>query len=325
LDSTQKSIPPPNLFIRLLNSINRFFKLLKIISLQKPSYAIIFTADGLSFLEKSLFGFVCSISGCKTFLFPRAGNLINQINENRLLKFLCRILVRQDAHLLCQGPSWKDFGVSDLGYKESKIHVIPNWTLNLQEIQNAFEPINFYNKNIKIIFVGWLEKSKGVYELFNAFKIILEKGYSVELSFVGDGSEYFCLKQLAQSYKVNDSIRFYGWKKKPELLKIMYEHHIFILPSWSEGMSNAVIEALAVGLPTITTPVGVMRDFFTHDIDVKFIEPQNETMLVKTIEELLMNRKELLRLSKSGKNCVTSQFESQKVINNLIKVLRQAS
>ena len=71
----------------------------------------------------------------------------------------------------------------------------------------------------------------------------------------------------------------------------MREHDVFVLPSWSEGLPNAVIEAMGTGLCAIITDVGVISDFFTDEKEALVIKPKSEIELAKALEKLSKNKK----------------------------------
>lgn len=323
LDSTQISNPAPNFFIRILFSVSRFLKLIFILLANRPSYALIFTADGPSFIEKSIFGNLCSAIGCSTFIFPRAGNLITQINKSVMFAFLCRILSRRNKFFLCQGPSWVKFANKDLGYDLDHIYVLPNWTAKIESFNQSKMKIDFHAATLKIIFVGWLERTKGVYELMHAFNALVMKGYNVELSYIGGGKELDSLQQLAKKLNISQKIYFHGWLDRENLFSILNKHQLFVLPSWSEGMSNAVIEALSHGLTVITTRVGVMPDFFEDKKNVLFVDHGDIKDLTNALETLYIDRYTLENIANEGKFLAQNLFNPDKIITELINIIKQ--
>jgi glycosyltransferase involved in cell wall biosynthesis len=105
--------------------------------------------------------------------------------------------------------------------------------------------------------VGRLIKRKGIEFLLEAFAKAnkqLQKKYQVWL--VGEGPERRKLQLLAEKLQISQSIKFLGIKNKEELVMIYNRAKIFVLPSLNEGMSNALLEAMACGLPIIISNVG---------------------------------------------------------------------
>lgn len=122
---------------------------------------------------------------------------------------------------------------------------------NIKVIPNPLTPIEgvVIEKKNKIISVGRLTSEKGHQYLLKAFSLI--KNVDWELSIVGDGNERDSLEKLSQKLQIDDRIIFHGHMK--DFSKLMYESKIFVLPSLKEGFPNALIEAMSVPLPCITT------------------------------------------------------------------------
>ena len=89
LDSTQISNPPPGFFIRLIYAIIRYVRFL-LIFLKKPKGAVIFCSDGASALEKGFMILTLKLFKVKSFIFPRAGNLITQVESFKTFHLIIR-------------------------------------------------------------------------------------------------------------------------------------------------------------------------------------------------------------------------------------------
>ena len=321
LDSTSKSNPPPPLPVRLFWSALRFYKFLRIMYTDRPEVILLFTADGMSFLEKSLMGLVAEYSGSRSFIFLRANRLVEQIKSNRLFRILGQSLITKNSHLLCQGESVKDFGHRYLGYRFENTFVVPNWTGGVEATSAASQVIDDESA-VKFIFVGWIAREKGVFALIDAFEKLHQAHPSAQLSFVGDGDDFDVLKTVVNRYNLESAVKLYGWIDSLKVKELLSTHHIFVLPSESEGMPNAVIEAMSVGLPVIATPVGVMPDYFTHDETVLFVEPNNVQQLQAALLKLYLDPERRAQIAEAGNNLVIRNFSPKIAIDRLISILK---
>ena len=112
--------------------------------------------------------------------------------------------------------------------------------------------------------MGWIEDFKGTFELLEVFENLVSEGLDIKLRLVGDGSAKERLQKIVYSGDLTSRVQFDGWCEEKELLNILGSADIFVLPSWSEGLPNAMIEALAAGLAVIVTRVGTIPDFLIN-------------------------------------------------------------
>ncbi len=114
---------------------------------------------------------------------------------------------------------------------------------NITKVPNKF----------RILYVGRLNKEKGVVFLLKAFREFSLDKNDVELLLVGDGP---LAKKLQKDNQKIKSIQFLGFKRPEVMPKIYAQADVFVLPSTAEGMNNAMLEAMASGLAVIATDTG---------------------------------------------------------------------
>jgi glycosyltransferase involved in cell wall biosynthesis len=122
---------------------------------------------------------------------------------------------------------------------------------------NKFRPvINEPNLNIDILFVGRLIRRKGIINLLKAFKEVCEEYKNCELTIVGGGPKRKYLENFCRRVKIESSVKFLGAVEYKDIDKIYKKAGIFVLSSLEESLSNVIQEAMASGLPIITTDTG---------------------------------------------------------------------
>ncbi|MFQ5867209.1 MAG: glycosyltransferase family 4 protein [bacterium] len=184
----------------------------------------------------------------------------------------------------------------EIGIKEEQILDIPNF-VNTEK----FYPISnekrselrnelFLPTDKEIItFVGRLSIEKGISYLIHAWsKVII--GYSqAVLLIIGDGVLMKSLKDKASALNLSDKIKFLG--KKDNISEYLQASDIFVLPSLSEGMPNALLAAMACGLPCIATKIGGIVDLIDDDKDGILVKPASSKELASAILTLLKDEK----------------------------------
>ncbi|AKB29605.1 Glycosyltransferase [Methanosarcina siciliae T4/M] len=157
---------------------------------------------------------------------------------------------------------WDNAGVvvaNSQGLKELALKTSPSQEIGV--IYNGvdiseFEP-DFSREDgseIKIVCVSRLIKRKGINYLIEAVGKLKDK--QIQLTLVGEGNQEEELRKLVDDLKISDRVDFKGYVGHGQIAEIYRNSDIFVLPSLNEGMSNALLEALAAGLPVIVTDTG---------------------------------------------------------------------
>ena len=131
------------------------------------------------------------------------------------------------------------------------------------------------------MFVGWVVATKGIGELFESWSRIRPEGWKLEI--VGSVDEAY-KAQLQAQFPV-DSIEFLGLLPHAETMERMAQCDLFILPSYTEGFPNAVVEAMALGRPIIATTVGAIPEMLQGDAGI-LVESRNVEQLSAAIQRV---------------------------------------
>ncbi|HEY3245972.1 MAG TPA: glycosyltransferase [Phycisphaerae bacterium] len=149
---------------------------------------------------------------------------------------------------------------------------------------------------LRLVSVGRMSPEKGYRELLEALKILHESGERRwTLEAVGGGPELEKLRELVVQYGLADRIRFVGlipWG--PELFARLDHADLYVLPSLTEGMPRAPLEAMARGLPVISTTVGGMPDVVGP---AQLVPPGDPGALADVIQQYIGQRSKLAAMS----------------------------
>jgi glycosyltransferase involved in cell wall biosynthesis len=130
---------------------------------------------------------------------------------------------------------------------------------------------------------------KGHNELIKALSIVRNNGVNAKITFVGEDYNNGIAKllDLASFYGIRDHVTFTGFVSRDKLRQILIESDIAVLPTKVEGLPRVIIEAMALGLPCITTPVSGNPEL----IDTEFLVNYSDVeCIARKIEELLKNK-----------------------------------
>lgn len=148
----------------------------------------------------------------------------------------------------------------------------------------------------KIVTVARLEPQKNVLLLIKAFEIIKSKNYTLHI--YGIGSEEKNLRNYVNTNEIKN-IFFEGFRK--DVHEQISDAQIFVLPSNYEGLSNAMLEAMAMGIPLITTdhPAGGPRMLIENNINGIIVELDNPVEMAKEMDRLLSSKELRVFLSRN--------------------------
>lgn len=293
LDTTQISNPPPHFAIRMIFALWRviflFFKLIG----GRFDAVMIFAANGASVYEKGLMVRLCNLFNIPALVFPRAGELIASYSASNFFATVVRKTFGHADMFLCQGKGFQDFAVSKLGFDAEHAPIIPNWTALEEHLAIGRCKVAGYqngkdtpHKN-RVLFLGWLEEFKGVFELLEAAKLLSDHALDFHLTFAGDGNAMEPAKKFVVEHDLQQKISFVGWIDGKDKAALLKSHSIFVLPSWNEGLPNAMIEALSSGLACVVTDVGMIGDYVNNGQDAFITKPKDVADLTSALQALL--------------------------------------
>lgn len=312
LDSTQKSNPPPGLAERSYGSLKRMAKYFVLLRKQKPDFAIFFLSSGLSALEKGAMSTVATWLGVKCILFPRAGKIIDDCQRSLTYSFLIKILFSNSAKVFCQGDEVKRFATECLGKTDHETPVIMNWTATSELIEIGSSRTCVPRTKVRFLFLGWLERQKGVMELLEACVRLKNSGFDFELTLAGGGSFLSEAKNFVVETGLSEFVSFRGWVDRSSVPTLLQENDVFVLPSWHEGLPNAMVESMAAGLAVIVSGVGVIPSLI-HD-EALVVPPKNVEALYSAMSSLIEDRLEMASLMRKGHKLAVDKFSTNAAV-----------
>ncbi len=163
------------------------------------------------------------------------------------------------------------------------------------------------------ISVARLSPEKDFPTLLQATRLVVDHYPSFKLTLVGDGPERSSLEKLCSELNLNSQVTFLGERSDvPELLK---QAGLFVSSSSTEGISLTLLEALAVGLPIITTDVGGNPEIIEQDVTGYLVPSGNPQQLAEAICSHLEHPETWDTMANAGRTSVEKKFH----INRMIK------
>ena len=210
-------------------------------------------------------------------------------------------------------------GLQDLAESfesQAVIKVVPNGV-----DVNKYQAKEGYDGKPHMLFVGRVVHQKGLDILIDQLHDI--QAHDWVLSIVGDGPERNPLKNQVRSQGMEERVYFLGWKERNELVSIYRHGNIFIFPSRHEGMPNAVLEAMASGLPVVASRIAGNEELVVHG-KTGFLFPvdQPET-LTDFIQKLITNPSLRKRMGTAARERVEEKYTWKRTAEAYLEIARQ--
>jgi len=203
-------------------------------------------------------------------------------------------------------------------YDRVPIQVIPNG-VDLE----FFHPTRKNDKTTQLLFVGRVVYQKGLDLLANALKDL--RNLDWQLTIVGDGSYKEHLHQLIEQNQLTQRVDFHGWCNKEKVLPLLSTADIFINPSRHEGMPNAVLEAMACGLPIIATRIAGNEDLVVDGKNGLLVRSEDVAGLQKALQSLIVDRNLCKKMGSYSRQLVEEKFSWQAAGEQYVHVLTKAA
>jgi glycosyltransferase involved in cell wall biosynthesis len=178
-----------------------------------------------------------------------------------------------------------------------------------------------------IICVARLEFSKGVDVLLHAWGRMMNAPaewrlhLKPRLRIVGDGVFRRQLEYIAGRLKLSESVEFLG--SRTDIVHLLQQSWAFVMPSRWEGMPNALLEAMACGLPCIATRVSGSEDLIVDGINGMLVEPEQPIAMGQALRRLLQDSELALQLGHAARAAVVRDYQLSSVVDQCLELYRQ--
>lgn len=164
-----------------------------------------------------------------------------------------------------------------------------------------------------VLFMNRLNANKGIFELLEATANVCKTLPDSELWCAGIADTEDIRRRIAE-LGITDRVRLLGWVEGAQKQRLLAQASIYVLPSYREGMPVGVLEAMAVGLPVIATPVGGIPDAIVDGKEGLLVEAKDTAGLAQAILRLLRDADLRREMGRAGRSKVLGLFTPQKAI-----------
>jgi glycosyltransferase involved in cell wall biosynthesis len=229
----------------------------------------------------------------------------------RLVLAVERIANRMTAHVIANARAVADDAIRQEGLDPAKVSVVRNGLP-----AEAFDVTSRPSAAPTVLCVANLKAYKGHEHLLEALRLLAARGVKCRAVLVGDGAERAGLERRARGLDV----RFEGFRK--DTTDLLAEADVFVLPSLEEGMSNAVMEAMAAGKPIVATAVGGTPELLGADRGL-LVPPSDAHALADGLARLLTDRVLAERLGAAAREWSRANLSVEAMVDEHVRIYRR--
>lgn len=215
-------------------------------------------------------------------------------------------------HIICYTDIEKE-NIEKLGIDPKKISVIHNGVDTVLFAPRTSEKTT--NKK-QILWVGRFVTGKGVEYLIEAFSRVLKKIPGTHLVLVGEGPEKMAIEDKIRRLHLQSSVTFIDYLDNAELPGIYKNSHIFVLPSLMEGVPRTILEAMACGIPVVTTNLPHLVGII--DGAGLVVPPKDPILLSNAILTILEDTSLAEKMGQRGRNRIEQEYSWEDTVGKTL-------
>lgn len=302
---------------RFLYTLLNYFKFLIIILSKRLSLIHIHCSTDRSFYRKMYYIIFSQLIKRKVVLHVHPGRFYDFYeSHSKCLKIIIKkMLTKSDAIIVLFEGIKKKF--SEMLPAE-KIFV-----LNNPIISRDFR-CQKKKKNKVVLFLGWIIPEKGVYDILEVIPEVVEKEPSVKFVFRGP-KEFKKLKLVCEKANFRDHVSVNGWVDEKEKTELLSQSTMLILPSYTEGFPNVILEAMASCLPIIATQVGAIPEILQEGINGFLVPPGDIVTMKEKIFQILKDPGYFSRMGEINQKLVREKYDIKVIGKRLEEIYLQIS
>lgn len=214
----------------------------------------------------------------------------------------------------------------EMGCPPEKIHVT---RMGIEPEKFNFIPRQGFHTPLRIVSVARLTEKKGLDVAVQASEILQARGGHFEYTIIGNGDQEEALRAHIARAGLEERVKMPGFKPQDEIRQALNEADIFLLPSKTaadgdmEGIPVALMEAMAVGLPVVSTVHSGIPELIEHNVSGWLVPENDAEALADTLLKLSQNEIDVAPVVAAARHKVETEFNQHIAYRELAQILEQ--
>jgi len=259
----------------------------------------------------------CRFNNIPVVLHVHGGQFITLGTENRFFKKLAQSLFIHSKQVIVLSELEQKVLEEKFGFTTAK--VLSN-SIDISIYHGLH--LNQLHERPKLLYLGRIEKDKGIVELVEALKL-LKKDVSFHFILCGTGTlVQYCINECG--IILGDDFEYKGVVSGDDKINVIKYSDLFILPSYFEGLPMALLETMSAGVVPIVTNVGSMKHVISHGINGFLVNKEDTLDLYEKLRNIIFHPESYPAISKNASNTIAEKFDIKNYILQLNQIYEAA-
>ncbi len=294
---------------------------------ERPGLIHVQVTSGLAFWKAGIFILLGRMFGAGTVAHLHGGMFDKYYAACRpwTKKWIGRVFASTDM-VVALSKKWRQFLLAEVrGDLRVEIASNPVDSLFAEALEAGRSAVDAEKKYI--LFLGSLGKRKGVFDILQAAPAIFEKHPDARIIFAGaeeSRGEKQRIDELCREKKLDEKVTFIGVVTGKEKVNLFQSAMIYILPSYGENLPFSLLEAMSLGLPIVTTPVGAIPEIVKDGENGFLVEPGDVRALASSVDRLLSDVPLRRAMSAANRARIKADFMPDDSMKQMDKIYDRA-
>lgn len=280
----------------------------------RPAIVHLHASQDFSYIRKGSMALLGKLAG-RRVVWHSHGSQFHRFYENlgRVGGSLVRLILRRADLLLVLSEAERDYFSA----------IVPG--AQIAVLHNPYPPfpkresLALAQRRPVVLTLGRLGQRKGTYDILKAAPQVIAGCPDAEFQVGGDG-DVEAVRTAAQEAGLAGHFKVLGWVAGEQKETCLAEAKVFLLPSYHEGLPVAILEAMAHGLPVVTTPVGGIPETVSDGVNGLLIPPGEPSAIAGAVLRLLQDDPLAQRLAANGQRDAQTSYSVESVLGQLYRI-----
>ncbi|CCE24406.1 putative Glycosyl transferase group 1 [Methylotuvimicrobium alcaliphilum 20Z] len=313
--NTYKTTPQDrSLFVAIKSKLSLWKKWCVLLNNRDKSIAHIHTCSGFTFFLDGVLVCLSKMLSVPVVIHIHGARFDQFLkNLNPFLLMIVRWIFARCSKIIVLSEYWESTLKKIIGNYQFRI--VQNGVPIYSQLPERLD----HTGKVDILFLGNLCQRKGVFDLVSAMEYV----DGAVLNLVGGEEDVGVIQKISEQINASnleDKISFHGPQYGEEKNRFIVKADIFVLPSYAEGLPISLLEAMAMGLPVIVTPVGSIPSVVRNNHEGIFVEAGDIEGIANAINKLVKDEALRLRMGSLARSRCEEQFGIEKTVAKLLSI-----